>query len=292
MCGEQLDGLRILVLAEDSVAYESGLWGQHGISFLVEATQGGVTRRVIVDVGQNYTALRHNIYALGVDVREVDAVVLTHCHYDHTQGVASLLGDIGKTDLPVVAHPDLFRVNFVTAPYLRHVGVMASDQAPEIAAKGGRLYLTKDSLQLMPGLWTTGEVPRVTDFEEVGINLFTIVDGRLVRDQMPDDISLVANVRGRGIVVITGCSHAGIINIIKRAVEMCPNARLDGVVGGFHLIEASEERIRLTVDALKEFDPRWVSAGHCTGFRAQVALYEALGDRFAPLHSGSEFRLP
>lgn len=285
----QLESIRILVLAEDTVPYESPLLGQHGVSFLLEAKAGEVTKQIIVDVGQNYSALRHNLDSLHVDLKAVDAIVLTHCHYDHTRGIAALLADIGKKDLPVIAHPEIFRLNYVDDPYLLHVGVMQGDDAENIAAQGGRLFLARDPLAIMPGLSTTGEVPRVTDFEEVGINLYTLVDGRSQPDSMPDDISLVANVKGRGLVVVTGCSHAGIVNIVKHAAALYPGERLDGILGGFHLVAASEERIARTVEHLAAFEPRWISSGHCTGFKAHVALSKTFGDRFTPLSSGLEF---
>lgn len=289
MSSRQLDYLKILVLAEDTVPYESPLLGQHGISFLLEAQTGQVSRRIVVDVGQNPEALRHNIRVLGVNPGDIDIVVITHCHYDHTLGIAALLSDIGRKDVPVVAHPDSFRLNFITDPYLRHVGVMQGDEPSDIISKGGRLYLTRDPLQLMPGLSTTGEVPRVTDFEEVGISLYTIKNEKVETDNMLDDMSLVASVKGCGIVVITGCSHAGIVNIVRHAMAMCPGEKLDGVVGGFHLVEATDDRIERTAQELARLNPRWVAAGHCTGFRAQTVFATTLKDRFTPLSSGREF---
>jgi 7,8-dihydropterin-6-yl-methyl-4-(beta-D-ribofuranosyl)aminobenzene 5'-phosphate synthase len=135
---------------------------------------------------------------------------------------------------------------------------------------------------------TTGEVPRVTDFEEVGIALSTIdAGGRVVPDAMPDDIAIEARVKGRGVVIVTGCSHSGIVNILKHVVR--PGERVAGIIGGLHLVEASSERIEKTVAALSDFSPSLVAAGHCTGFRAQAAIYAAFGERFATMGSGTVF---
>ena len=288
----ELNKLRILVIAEDSVGYESPYLGQHGISFLITAERDGVVKNILVDVAQNPDALIENIDKMQIDLSCIDAVVLTHCHYDHTQGLGKVLKEIGKKDLPIIAHPDIFRLNFITDPYLRHVGVMDGDKKADIEASGGTLYLTKDPLEIIPGLFTTGEVERVTDFEEVGINLFTIENGELKRDLMLDDISIVANIKGKGLVIVTGCSHAGIVNITKQAVTLSGIEKIHGIIGGFHLIEASESRIKKTAQALKEFNPDWIYAGHCTGFRAQVELYNTFKDRFSPLHTGMIVEVP
>ncbi len=283
-----LDALKITVLAEDSVPYESPLLGQHGVSFWLEAEANGDLKRVLVDVGQNPDALLYNIERLKIPLGESDAVVLTHCHYDHTQGLSKILKAMGRRDVPVIAHPALFRPNFITAPFFRRVGVMQGDEPLDIQAAGGSLFLFSERLQLMPGLATTGEVPRTTDFEEVGIALSTVDEkGRVVPDQMPDDIALVARVKEKGAVVVTGCSHAGIINILKHSIE--PGERLDAVIGGLHLVEASKDRIQKTVSALKEFAPSLVAAGHCTGFRAQAALYSEFGEKFATMGVGTVF---
>jgi 7,8-dihydropterin-6-yl-methyl-4-(beta-D-ribofuranosyl)aminobenzene 5'-phosphate synthase len=286
-----LSSLKITVLAEDSVQYESPLLGQHGISFLLEARKQEVCRRILVDVGQNPSALLHNMSLLGIQPSAIDALFLTHCHYDHTQGTVEVLKAVGKSGLPVVAHPDTFRLHFIKDPCLRHVGVMPEDSRPRIEEAGGHLFLTTDPFPFLPGFMTTGEVRRQTEFEEVGIPLFTLADGRMVQDRMMDDISLVAQVQEKGLVIVTGCSHAGIVNIVKHSVELTGENRIACILGGFHLLSASEERIRKTTEALFQFDIHLISAGHCTGFKAQAALYQIFQERFKPLQTGMTFEI-
>lgn len=289
MALEYLDRMSLTILAEDSVLYESPFWGQHGISFLIEAYGNNFKKNVLVDVGQNHEALIHNMKLLNVKPETIDAIVVTHCHYDHTLGIVDMLQAIGKEDLPVIAHPDLFRLNFINKPYLRHVGVMQADSQKKIKENGGTLYLTDDPLQIMPGLITTGEVKRQTNFEEVGISLKTIIDGRIVQDNMKDDISLIANFKEKGIVIITGCSHAGIVNITKQAVELSGADKIEAIVGGLHLVEAPIDRIKKTAEALSVFDINLISAGHCTGFNAQVELQNIFKEKFIPLQTGMKF---
>ena len=283
---KKLSGLRITVIAEDCVGYDSPYLGQHGISMLLSAFRGDDKKNILMDVAQDPGALFENFKRMEISPAGIDGIVLTHCHFDHTRGVATVLAEIGKKDIPLIAHPDIFRLNFINDPFLRHVGVMAGDTLQDIEASGAAPYLTKDALQIMPGLITTGEVERLTDFEEAGIDLFTIKNGRVVKDMMWDDISLVADVKDRGLVIVTGCSHAGIANITHHAKKITGTSKVHGIMGGFHLVDASDERIRKTILALKELDPDWIYAGHCTGFRAQADLRNAFKEKFLPLQTG------
>lgn len=290
--GTFLDAIEVVTIAEDTVDYESPCLGQHGISLLLKARFGGVEKRTLMDVGQNPEALLKNFSLLGEDPKDIDAVVITHCHYDHTQGLVEVLKAIGKRDIPVVAHPSIFRLNFITSPFLRHVGVMSGDAEPRIREAGGTLYLSADPLAVMPGLFTTGEISRTTDYEEVGIGgLSTIEDGRVKPDGMADDLSIVAKVRGQAPLVLTGCSHAGIVNILKQAASMCGTKEFSNVIGGFHLVEASDERIEKTCEGLAGFKLRKLTPGHCTGFRAQAAMYSRFGAAFTPLRTGMRIRV-
>lgn len=287
----ELDNLKITVLVEDSVLYESPYLGQHGISLFLEGFREGDSKGILVDVAQSPEALLSNMQAMNISPSTIDAIVLTHCHYDHTQGVAKILEETGRRGIPVIAHPSIFRLNFLTEPYLRHVGIMPTDAKEEIEKAGGSLFLTRDPLVLIPGITTTGEVTRRTDFEEVGIVLKTIEDGRVEDDPMLDDISVVASVEGKGLVVVTGCSHAGIVNICKHAIEVAGCEKIEGIIGGLHLIDASDVRRKTTIEELFKLNPAWISVGHCTGFKAQVELYLAFGERFSPLHTGMKFEV-
>ena len=286
----ELGGLKITVLAEDSVLYESQYLGQHGVSFFLEGKIGENTRRILVDVGQNSQALLSNVRIMNIPLPAIDAIVLTHCHYDHTKGVVNMLREIGKRDTRVIAHPDIFRPNFVINTHFRDVGIMPDDSKENMEKAGGSLFLTKEPFVLMPGIMTTGEVKRQTEFEKVG-GLKTIENGKVKDDPMLDDISVVANIKGKGLIIVTGCSHAGIVNIAKHAIELTSCEKIEGIIGGLHLIEASDARIKRTVEELAKLDIAWICAGHCTGFKAQVEFYLAFKGKFSPLHTGMQFEI-
>ncbi len=281
-----LDSLKITVLAEDSVLYESPYLGQHGISFLLAGTSGEKTKRILIDVGYNPEALLSNMRIMGILPSSIDAIVLTHCHYDHTWGIVNILGEIDKKDTKIIAHQCIFRPHFITQPYLRHTGMTEGNSKAEIERAGGNLLLSKDSISIMPGLLTTGEVKRITDFEKVSGRLKTCENGVTIDDPMLDDISVVALVKNKGLIIITGCSHAGIVNISKQAIELTGCNKIDAIVGGLHLVEASDDVINTTVGELSKLKVERVITGHCTGFKAQVKLYLTFGDRFLALQTG------
>lgn len=287
----QLDSLKITILTEDSVLYESPYLGQHGVSFLLEGISGKERKNILIDVGQNSEALLHNMKIMGISPSIIDAVVLTHCHYDHTQGITNMVRHIGKRDLPVIAHTDIFRLHFITEPYHRLVGIMPGDSKDEIESAGGSLSLSKEPVMIMPGIMTTGEVPRRNDFEKVGIALKTIEDRNIVDDVMLDDTSIIANIKDKGLVIITGCSHAGIINIVNYAKEITGVSKVEAIIGGLHLVDAADDIINRTVEELDTMNVSWISAGHCTGFKAQATMYRTFGERFSPLHTGMEFNV-
>ncbi|WP_297437804.1 MBL fold metallo-hydrolase [Thermococcus sp.] len=270
--------MRIYTLVEDYSGYESPFLAQHGISFLIEARG----RRILFDTGQSAEPLLHNMELLELEPRNVDYVFLSHCHYDHTGGLKGVLESIGRR-VPVIAHPDIFRPHFITEPYLRSVGIpFRRSEIEEL----GELILTPEPLEIINGtIYSTGEVREREGFEESELTVYTLQNGRLVRDSLMDDMSLV--IRGPdGLVVVSGCSHAGIVSIVRHAIKMTGERHVKAVVGGFHLINAGRARIERTVKAFLEMGVEQVYTGHCTGLRAEAAFMDAYGKGFHKLHSG------
>lgn len=284
-----LDSLEIVVLMEDSVPMDGALVAEHGLSFFIRGTRDGREICGLLDVGQTPELLAHNMRELGVDPACLEFVVLSHCHYDHTGGVASLVRSVGRRELPVVANPDLFRPHFRSAPVVSALGVRPDDRREAIEAAGGRLLLSRGPFPLTDGIATTGEIPRVTDFEGGPTGFFTLRDGSPAPDQMMDDMGVIARVKGRGVVFLSGCSHSGIINMLRHVRALCPGERMVGLVGGLHLVNAGREAMDRTIEGLREFDLEWISTGHCTGFPMQARLLEEFGDRFVPLSVGRRF---
>ena len=287
-----VDRMEIVTLVEDYAGYDTHFLAQHGVSFLLDVEAKGVRKRILMDAGQSAGPILHNMDLLGLDPTDVDVIFLSHSHADHTKGLAGMLRAIEKEAIPVVAHPTIFRPNYALQPCLQHVGITGENSAERIEELGGCLVLVREPFELFPGVLSTGEVEMATDFEMQKVGLYNVEDGSLVQDQMLDDMSLVVNVRGKGLVVVTGCGHAGIVNIVKHARAITGIDRIEGVIGGLHLIEAGwEERIEKTAAALPAFDPGWVIAGHCTGFAALKQISTALGDRFSLLHAGKRVRV-
>jgi len=278
----ELDDLTITVVVENSAV--SGTQGQWGLSMLVTARHETNVQRILMDVGPDASALSQNMKVLGADPQSISMVVLSHCHGDHTGALATVLREIGKKDVPVVAHPSLFRLAFYTRPRLAYSGMR--DSHTEIETSGGRLFLSSQPLELMPGLYTSGAVERTTDFEAWERPVWTLEDGQVARDTAPDDQCVIADVKGKGLVILTGCSHSGIVNICRHVRKVTGVDRIEGIIGGFHLMDAKPDRIVKTIEALRKFGPNTIWSGHCTGFDAEVALRNAFGEKYKHMSIG------
>ncbi len=289
----QIDRVVITTLLEDYAGYSTSFWGQHGVSFLIDVTLGNTTKRILFDTGQSSEPIIHNMKILGIDPVTIDMIAISHCHFDHTGGLVGMLKEIKKQDVPVLAHPGLFRPHFIIGMpdpkywLMSERGMIEENTEENLRKNGGYLTLVAKPFELMPGVLWTGEVERVTDFEKtVTLATRTIREGEVVEDQILDDVSLAINVKGEGLFVISGCSHAGIVNIAKQSMKISQVEKVRAVIGGFHLTDASEDRIGKTAKALKDLGVEKVYTGHCTGFKAEMAIYDEFKESFEKLHCG------
>ncbi len=288
-----VDKLKIICLIENSPKYDSYLEGCFGISLWLEITSGDIHRNVLFDVGPVADALIYNATKLNLKLSEVDMIIFSHCHFDHTAALASILPEIGH-EVPIFGHPDIFRPNFVLKPEFMNYGMVAESRRDNIEKLGGYFILTKSPIEPIPGFMLTGEVERTTDFEETGgVSCFTIdAEGSLVPDELQDDCSAVINVKDKGIVIVSGCGHAGPVNIMKHSVQISGVDKVEGILGGFHLLQAPLERVDLTIEEFKKFKPRWVAPMHCTGIIPTARIALAFRDKFREIHAGDIITLP
>ena len=277
--------LKVTTLA-DNLVLRPGLHGQWGLSYLLELVdERGEERRVVFDTGAAVEPLLHNVEELEVELGEVDAVVLSHGHADHTAATVEVVEASGGC--PVYAHPHCFLPRFYEDKTGKRTrgGVPEGQGIAEIEAAGGRVVLAEGPVEVVPGLWTTGEVPRVSPFEEVspptqGGRRIVVVEGEEVDDQILCDQALWTEVVGVGPFVVTGCAHSGVVNTGLRAMELGGFKRLHGFIGGTHLVGRSDEYLAQTIEALQRFHLSLLSPCHCTGFKAMAKLYHAFPEEF------------
>jgi 7,8-dihydropterin-6-yl-methyl-4-(beta-D-ribofuranosyl)aminobenzene 5'-phosphate synthase len=258
-----------------------GLLSEHGFSAWVEAAG----RRLLFDTGQG-PALAANADALGVDLRAVETLVLSHGHYDHTGGIPFVLGLAPTVEIHL--HPAA-----TGARYAIRDGVAKPIDVPDPARRALEAHppgvrWTTEPHQFTPDVGLTGPVPRVTGYEDTGGPFFTDPEGR-EPDPITDDMALWMR-SDRGLVVVAGCSHAGVVNTLRHALAVSGETRLHAVLGGFHLNAASEHRLARTMEDLQALGPDLVVPCHCTGAPAVERLEQALGARVVRGSAGAVFR--
>jgi 7,8-dihydropterin-6-yl-methyl-4-(beta-D-ribofuranosyl)aminobenzene 5'-phosphate synthase len=270
----------------------------HGLSCLVTVRRGGRTRTLLFDAGPEDGTFAQNVSRLGVDLGPVEAIVLSHGHWDHAGGMLRALQLIrdrnGGAEVPFYVHPGMFRSRALSfgTDAMRLMEDVPGVQA--LGAHGAQVINTTEPQHALDGLaYISGEIPRVTTFERglKGQHRRTPDGTGWEPDELIMDERFVGvNVAGKGVVVFTACSHAGVVNVLTHARTVFSGAPLHAVVGGLHLAGPNEAIIPETVAALRGFGLSVIAAGHCTGWRATSALQHAFGDAtLVPLAVGKRF---
>jgi 7,8-dihydropterin-6-yl-methyl-4-(beta-D-ribofuranosyl)aminobenzene 5'-phosphate synthase len=258
----------------------------HGLSCLITARRGGVSHTVLFDTGPEADTFARNADRLDLDLAAVEAIVLSHGHWDHAGGMLRALELIRGRDrartVPFYAHPGMFRSR---ARQLPGGEIVPMEDVPSVVAltqAGAEVIATREPRVFLDDMFqVSGEIPRVTPFERgLPFHFQRSIDGeRWEADPMiVDERWLGVNVTGKGLVVFTACSHAGVVNVLEDARARFPDVPLFCVLGGFHLSGATEKIIPDTVRAMRKFDLSAIAAGHCTGWRAITALMNEFGD--------------
>lgn len=260
-----------------------------GLSLLLRLHRKGKIHTILFDTGPDADLVVDNAKRLGLSLNEVEALVLSHGHFDHYGGTLSVLRAIGKKDLPVYTHPELFLPRaFGTNNKLVHVSYNLTVQ--DVEKHGGKVIESKDAISLFDNaLLISGEIPRVTSYETGCLDEHRLSSkGWEKSPEVIDERCLIIEVAGHGLGVITGCGHTGVINATQYAQKLTGNDEIHFIMGGFHLADKTiADRIDPTLADLQRFDPQYLITGHCTGRRTQDSLRVAFNERHIPYGVGA-----
>lgn len=259
--------------------------GGHGLAMLVSVIRGGIRRTLLFDAGGSPQGLAHNLDCLEITPSDWSCIVLSHGHWDHVYGLIGLRQRLGRLAYPLTLHPDAFLKRAIVEPEGRVRPSVPLSRRGLLDAGLELIETEQPSLVLEGVVLVTGQVARTNDFETGWPAHHAERDGRLEPDPLVcDDQGLVIHLRGKGLVVLSGCAHAGIVNTVAHAQRLTGVERVHAVLGGFHLGPTFfQGRIGPVVDALARLEPAVIAPAHCTGYRAAFAFNQRLPGAY--LHS-------
>jgi 7,8-dihydropterin-6-yl-methyl-4-(beta-D-ribofuranosyl)aminobenzene 5'-phosphate synthase len=265
---------KITVLCENLVGRLVGT-GEHGFSAFVETDRGDY----LFDTGSGHSVVANSL-VLKKDLRTIRRIFLSHGHYDHTGGLPEVLKLRGNVE--VHGHPHLFLDRIAVLKeddkeIKRFVGIPYKKAYLEFL--GANFVLSKDFFEVEKGIFLTGEVPRKTPFERPDPRLFSEMDGKITQDIFLDDQSLILDTK-KGLVVILGCAHSGMINILDHVIDKTGKEKFYAIMGGTHLDFLTPEQLEESIKSLKKMEIERIGISHCTGMRAAFRLHQEFGDRF------------
>ncbi len=269
------------------------LRAEHGVSMLVSVERGGRRDQFLFDTGTTPDGVLHNLTALELNLLDARALILSHGHTDHTMGLQGMLNRYARWRLPIIVHPDAFRQRRSVTPD-GHESYHIPPSRQDLEREGIELVIERGpSFVLEDAVLITGQIERTTDFEKGMPTQQALIDGQWQPDPwIHDDQAVVMHLRGKGLVILTGCGHAGVINTIRHARRLTGVEPVYAVIGGFHLTGAIfEPLIGPTVAALTEIAPAVLVPQHCTGWKAHVALAQALPQAYTPNSVGTRLEL-
>lgn len=275
--------IQIITLSENT-AGRINLLAEWGLSILIE-TDGC---KILLDTGQSFSAA-YNAITLGIDLSQIDKIVFSHGHFDHTGGLLHILKMV-KGEVEVIAHPDIWALKYARRPERveEYIGVPFPGGAAETL--GASFNLTKEPVWISEDIVTSSEIPMITEYEKIDPNLYVKEKGALKPDPLCDDQALFIKSE-KGLVIILGCAHRGIINTIRYAQKLTGMEPVYAVIGGTHLVSASSQRLDLTIAELLSFGIRKLGVSHCTGLPASAILAQRFGEAFFFNNAGTRINV-
>jgi len=266
------------------------LLAEHGLSCLLKVYKGAKEHVVLMDAGVSATCFFHNVRVLNADLSKVEAVILSHGHFDHFGALVEFLSKAAK-GIPVVLHPDAFLQRALNNPFTGQRAEFPRLDEAALEETGAVLHKVKEASTLFPDLvLISGEVRRVTDFEKGFPWAEAKIDDKWVVDPFHDDQGVAVKVKGKGLVVISGCSHAGIINTVKHVQAVAQMSEVHAILGGFHLTgPIFEPIIGPTIEEMKKIGPDFVIPMHCTGWQAINQFAKEMPQQFALTTVGTTY---
>ena len=276
--------MKVSVLIENSVGVliPTGLVGEHGLSLWIEVGK----YRILFDTGQTGKVVE-NAIRLGIDLKKADCIVLSHGHYDHTGGLKSVLEYIARP-IEVFAHPGIFDSHWVSAPMEKYIGIPFARE--ELESLGARFNWIETPTEVFPNVFFSGEIPRKTPFERVDDRMFLRKEGTKHPDPIKDDASLFVKTE-KGLVILLGCAHSGVINTVEHAKEVTGEEKVYAIIGGTHLGAASGKQLDETLVRFAQMELGLLAANHCTGLSVAARFKEVFGSKFRFGATGEVFEL-
>jgi 7,8-dihydropterin-6-yl-methyl-4-(beta-D-ribofuranosyl)aminobenzene 5'-phosphate synthase len=265
---------------------------EHGIAFYIETMVAGKASHCMYDFGVDPVGVMNNIELLGIDIGKTNAFSLSHGHWDHFTSAVSLLKQKQSSivrGIPFYVGEEAFARRYSLRPGAKEPTDLGQLQKADLDACGVKVIEVKKPLEIVPGAYFTGNIERVTAYEKVPKTLLIKRGEKLEHDTFPGEQALCFKLKGKGLVVISGCAHAGIVNTVKQAQKIAGTDKVHAIMGGFHLVNAKPERIQSTVADIKAMRPDLIVPAHCTGFEAVVAFSREMPGEFVLNTAGTKY---
>jgi 7,8-dihydropterin-6-yl-methyl-4-(beta-D-ribofuranosyl)aminobenzene 5'-phosphate synthase len=271
----------------------SVIHAEHGLSYHVQTEVEGVSSSLLFDYGMDPMGMTHNMEVLGIDVSKISAMALSHGHFDHWGGLMGFLRKYGNRiphNTPFFVGEEAFAHRFALRPSDKEPIDIGALQRNKIEKSGiVEIIEVKEPREIISGGYLTGRVPRVTEYETGNPNLLIKRGNRLEQDLFEGELAIAFVVKKLGLVILSGCAHIGIINIIKHAIHMTGISKIHAIIGGFHLVNAQPGLVNRYIEDIKGFAPDYIVPTHCTGFEAVMRFAKEMPEQFILNTAGTSY---
>jgi 7,8-dihydropterin-6-yl-methyl-4-(beta-D-ribofuranosyl)aminobenzene 5'-phosphate synthase len=273
---------------------EDCLHAEHGLSYHIETTLNGSSHSCLFDFAADPQGVMKNMALLNIDLKKVEALGLSHDHYDHHAALVEILRskkEEMRQGIPLYVGQEFFLGTFTRLPDGGLYDLLSLKRKDVENLGFVKIVETKDPTTIIPGAYLTGKIEMLTEYEKIPPIFVTMRAGKIVQEEFIGEQAVIFNVKGKGLVVLSGCAHRGIVNAIKQAQKMTGIEKVHAVIGGFHLTGAKPERIQKTIADIKAIAPQYIVPMHCTGFEAISNFALEMPEQFILNTVGTKYKI-